>query len=166
LAGCSRTQNSVNIDYQMGERIVVGPLTYNVVESVWRSQLGDSLKVRIPEQRFLLLTISVTNGGGKEVSVPLMTLENPAGQTFRESENGDGIDGWFGLLRTLGPAQNQQGRVVFDVPLTSYRLRLTDGGESGNEKVAWVQIPLHLETDPGVETPLPGSAAPGAPTKK
>lgn len=158
LAACGNRQNSTIIDYQMGERVAVGPLTYNIVESAWRTQLGDALKIRIPDQRFLMLTITVTNGGGKEVSVPLLTLENQSGQTFRESESGDGVENWFGLLRTLAPAQTQQGRIVFDVPLTSYRLRLTDGGDPDSEKLAWVAIPLHLETDSGVEAPIPGGA--------
>lgn len=150
----------------MGERVTVGPLTYNVIESVWRSQLGDVFKTRVPQQRFLLIDITVTNGGGKEISVPLLTLENQSGETFPESENGEGVDNWFGILRTLSPAQTQQGRLVFDVPLTSYRLRLTDGGEPGTEKYAWVEIPLRIDTDTGVSSPIPGTATPPAPVKK
>ena len=154
--GCSSNrQNSVHLDYDMGERVTVGPLTYNVVESSWRSQLGSEFSLRSPQNRFLVITISVTNGGGHEISVPLLTLENTNGQTFLESDNGEGVDNWFGILRTLAPAQTQQGRVVFDVPLTSYKLRLTDGATSGNEKYSWVQIPLRMDTDPGVQTAPP-----------
>lgn len=141
----------------MGERVTVGPLTYNVVETAWRSQLGDVLRIRVPEQRFLLITISVTNGGGKEISVPLLTLENQSGKDFRETDQGEGVDNWFGLLRDLRPAETQQGRILFDVPLTSYRLRLTDGGDSGVEKYAWVEIPLRIDTDSGVTLPAPGN---------
>jgi hypothetical protein len=114
LSGCANRGNSSRTDYQMGERVTLGPLTYNVVETAWRSQLGDAFKVRIPEQRFLLVTISVTNGGGSDVSVPLLTLENHNGQSFRESDSGEGVDNWFGLLRNLNPAQTQQGRILFD----------------------------------------------------
>jgi uncharacterized protein DUF4352 len=156
LAGCATPQNPSGTEYQMGERVVLGPLTYNVIESVWRSQLGDALKVRIPDQRFLVLTISVTNGGGKQVSVPLFTLQNQNGQTFRESENGEELDNWFGLLRNLDPAQTQQGRILFDVVLSSYRLRVTDGGDPGTERFAWVQIPLRIDGDQGIDTPVPG----------
>jgi hypothetical protein len=156
LAGCAAPQNPSGTEYQMGERVVLGPLTYNVIESVWRSQLGDALKVRIPDQRFLVLTISVTNGGGKQVSVPLFTLQNQNGQTFRESENGEELDNWFGLLRNLDPAQTQQGRILFDVVLSSYRLRVTDGGDPGTERFAWVQIPLRIDGDQGIDTPVPG----------
>jgi len=157
LTGCGSRGDSLRIDYQMGERVTVGPLTYNVVESVWRSQLGDAFKLRIPDQRFLLLTISVTNGGGHEVSVPLLTLQNQNGQNYLESDNGEGVDNWFGLLRTLSPAQTQQGHILFDVPLTSYRLRVTDAGEPGSEKFAWVQIPLRMDSDSGATTPVPES---------
>ncbi|MGD1096477.1 MAG: DUF4352 domain-containing protein [Bryobacteraceae bacterium] len=158
LAGCGSKGNSIRIDYPMGERVNLGPLTYNVVESVWRSQLGDAFKIRVPDQRFFMITISVTNGGGRDVSVPLLSLENSTGQSFLESNNGEGVDNWFGLLRNLSPAQTQQGRILFDVPLTSYRLRLTDGGEPGSERYAWVDIPLRLDTDSGVEGPTPGNS--------
>lgn len=146
LAGCGRGA-ATRIDYQMGDRVPLGPLTYNVIETVWRSQLGNEFSVRMPEQRYLLITVSVTNGGGRAVSVPLLTLENEAGKQFTESDNGEGVDSWFGLLRTLEPAQTQQGRLLFDVPLGSYRLRLTDGGEPGSEKYAWVTIPLRIDSE-------------------
>lgn len=68
------------------------------------------------------------------------------------------MDGWFGFLRTISPAQTQQGRVVFDVPLSSYKLRLTDGGDPAIEKYAWVNIDLHMDPDMSVETP--GAAPP------
>jgi len=138
----------------MGERVSVGPLTYNVIETNWRSQLGSDFKVRLPERRFLLITISVTNGAGKVVSVPLFTLENQQGQTFQESDNGEGVENWFGLLRELNPAQTQQGRLLFDVPLGTYKLRVTDGGEPGAERFASINIPLRMDTDTGVESPV------------
>lgn len=151
LTGCQKAAPS-RIEYSMGEKISFGPLTYQVIDSSWQSQLGDTFKLRIPQQRFLLLTVSVTNGGGSDVSVPLFTLENANGQDFLESDNGDGVDNWFGLLRTITPAQTQQGKLVFDVPLTSYRLRLTDGAGPGLEKYTWVNIPLRLDVDT-VSTP-------------
>jgi hypothetical protein len=155
LAGCQR-QNSLNIEYPMGEKVPIGPLTYTVVETNWRTQLGELFRLRVPQQRFLLVTISVTNGGGNEVSIPLLQLENSNGQTFMESENGEGVDDWFGLLRTIKPAETQQGRMLFDVALTSYRLRVTDAGEPGSERYAYVQIPLRMDTDTQVQSPLPG----------
>ena len=155
LAGCQK-QNSEQINFQMGERITAGPLSYNVVQTVWKTQLGDLFNVRVPDHRFLMIMLSATNGGGKEVSIPFATLEGPNRQEFKEIEKGDGVDNWFGLLRTLNPAETKQGNLLFDVPLTSFRLRLTDGGETGTEKFVWVEIPLRLDTDTSIAAPAPG----------
>jgi hypothetical protein len=153
LSGCAGAKNQTRLDYSMGERVPLGPLTYNVLETDWRSQLGDGFKIRVPEQRFLLITVSATNGSGKEVSVPLLRLENQNNGSFLESDNGESVDNWFGLLRTLAPTETRQGRLLFDVALSSYRLRLTDGGEPGTEKYAWVDIPLRLDTGTEIQTP-------------
>jgi uncharacterized protein DUF4352 len=152
LTGCSK-QNSVQINFQMGDRITAGPVAYNVIQTVWRTQLGDIFKTRVPENRFLMITLSATNGASQEVSVPLLTLEGDNGKEYHELENGDGIDNWFGLIRTLSPAETRRGNIVFDVPLTSYRLRLTDGSEPGTEKFVWVDIPLRIDTDTSIEVP-------------
>jgi Domain of unknown function (DUF4352) len=156
LTGCAQKE-APRVQFQMGERANVGPLTYNVVETTWRSQLGSEFKMRLPQQRFLIVTVSVTNGGGKEISVPLFSVEDAKGQTFQESDSGEGVDNWFGLLRTLEAAQTQQGQLVFDVPLGSYKLRVTDGADPGVEKFAWIDLPLRLDADTGVDTPVPGS---------
>ena len=140
----------------MGERVTNGPVVYNVVQTVWRAQLGDLFTSRAPQNRFLLITLSATNGGGKEVALPFFTLDAPNGKEYTELQSGDGVENWFGLLRTLDPAETRQGNLVFDVPLTSYRLRLSDGGEPGTEKNVWVQIPLRLDTDTSVAMPAPG----------
>jgi len=155
LAGCKK-QGPEQIDFKMGERVTATPMTYNVVQTAWRTQLGDIFKVRVPERRFLLITLSATNGGGHPVSVPFLTLEGPNREEYKELENGDGIDNWFGLLREIAPAETKQGNVAFDVPLGSYSLRLTDGGEPGTEKFVWVEIPLRIDTDSTVDLPLPG----------
>jgi hypothetical protein len=152
---CASREGPARVEFQMGERANVGPLTYNVVETSWRSQLGNEFNLRFPQQRFLLVTISVTNGGGKEVSVPLFSLEDEKGQIVQESDKGDGVDNWFGLLRTIEPAQTSQGSLLFDVPLGSYKLRVTDGGDPGAEKFAWIDLPLRMDTDTGVDTPVP-----------
>lgn len=155
LNGCQR-QNSTQINYQMGERITDGPMVYNVVQTAWKTQFGDVLNIRTPQNRFLLIMLSATNSGGKEISLPFFTLEGPNGAEYKEVQTGDGVDNWFGLLRTLNPAETRQGNLVFDAPLTSYRLRLTDGGEPGTEKMVWVEIPLRLDTDTSISLPTPG----------
>jgi len=157
VSGCSRTPET-RTDYSMGERVQVGQMTYVIVESAWRAQLGESFRVRSPEQRFLLIKISVTNGTGKDVSIPLLTLKGANGQTYSELSNGEGVDSWFGLLRTISPGQTQQGNMVFDVPLTSYKLRVPDVADAGLERYVSVQIPLRLDPDLPIQSPTaPGS---------
>jgi hypothetical protein len=159
LAGCTQKRTSEQINYTMGERILDGPMVYNVVQTAWRTQLGDLYKVRTPDNRYLVISLSATNSGGKQVSVPFFVLEGPNGQQYPELQNGEGIENWFGLLRDIAPAQTKQGNIVFDVPLTSFRLRLTDGKDPGTEKYVWVDIPLRMDTDSTVSTPLPGPDA-------
>jgi len=156
LTGC-KNQTSEQINFQMGERAIATPMVYNVVQTTWRTQLGSVFKVRVPDHRYLLITLSATNSGGHQVSVPFFTLEGPNREEYKELENGDGIENWFGLLREIAPAETRQGNIAFDVPLASYRLRLTDGGEPGSEKSIWVEIPLRMDTDSTVATPIPGS---------
>ncbi|HVO96431.1 MAG TPA: DUF4352 domain-containing protein [Bryobacteraceae bacterium] len=152
--GCRNTGSS-RTEYQIGDKVPTGPLTYNVVERVWRSQLGEGFQIRVPQNRFLLVTLSATNGGGSEVSVPMLQLESADGKIYKEVESGEGVDNWFGLLRTIPPAQTLQGRLVFDVPLSTYRLRLSDGDAASGHFV-YVQIPLQIDADPVVEPPTVG----------
>jgi hypothetical protein len=153
LEGCQKAQES-RAQFAMGERVPVGQMTYSVIESAWRTQLGESFKIRTPEQRFLLVKISVTNGTGKDVSIPLLTLEGNSGQIYREIADGEGVDNWFGLLRTISPGQTQQGNVLFDVPLTSFKLRVPDINETGFEGYAVVDIPLRMDSDLPIQSPI------------
>lgn len=155
LSASCRPQVTARAEYQMGEKVPAGPLTYNVVEKVWRSQLGEMFQTRMPQNRFLVITISATNGGGAEVSVPMLQLEGPDGKLYPELDNGEGVDNWFGILRTLEPAQTGQGRILFDVPLSSYRLRLSDG-DSVSGHFSYVQIPLQIDADPPLVSPQLG----------
>ena len=152
LSSCNQ-QNSLQLSYKMGEKVSLGTLTYSVVEATWATQLGEGFKVRTPQQRFLVVTISVTNGGGKEVALPLLSLEDNRGQTLSESENVEGLQGSIGILRIVAPAQTLQGGLLFDVPLGTYKLRLTDGGEPGSEKYAYVDIPLSMQGD-NIQAPI------------
>lgn len=153
LAGCQQ-QVRTNLTYEMGERVEIGPFVYVVVESTWRSELGEGFQTRGAKNRFLMLTISVTNGGGSETSVPLLSIEGSNGQLYQESNDGTGVGNWLGVLRTAKPAETLQGRILFDAPLGPYRLRVPDGGETGYEKYSWVTIPLSLDSS-DVQTPLP-----------
>ena len=154
LAGCQREAEQ-KLSYAMGERVTNGPLTYVVVESSWSTQLGDIFQPRVPRNRFLLLSLSVTNGGGAPVSLPLLTLEDGNGRQYKELSDGTGVNNWMGILRTIDPGQTQQGRLLFDVPLTAFKLRMPNDGEPGYEKFAIVDIPLRIDSEE-IVAPLPG----------
>ncbi len=153
FSGCAKPQETRS-EYSMGERVPIGQMTYSVVESAWKTQLGESFRARTPEQRFLLLKISVTNGTGKDVSIPLLTLEGANNQTYPEIANGEGVDNWFGLLRTVNAGETQQGNILFDVPLTSYKLRIPDIADTQMERYVTVQIPLRLDSDLPIQSPV------------
>lgn len=150
LAGCQR-ESTKRSEYPMGEKLPIGSLVYDAVESGWRTQFGDVLEgLRTPKQRFLTITLSATNTGNTDVSLPFFVLENTDGQSFEEVQDGRGVDNWFGMLRTIAAGQTQQGRIVFDVPLASYKLRVTDGAGPAAEKYAWITIPLRMDVDSDV----------------
>lgn len=130
--------------YRMGERVVVGSLTYNVFDDLWKAQLGEGADVRIPKDRFFLVRINVVNGGASELMIPTFTLVDDSGQTFTELPNGDGVPAWTGYLRKVKPAESLQGNVVFDAPPKHYRLRVTD--ENGN-KTRDIDIPLAFNSE-------------------
>jgi hypothetical protein len=153
FTACQKPQVT-GTQFAMGERVPVGQMTYSVVESEWKTQLGESFKIRSPENRFLLIKLSVTNGTGQDASIPLLTLEASKGQTYRELSDGEGVVNWFGLLRTISPGQTQQGAIVFDVPLTSFKLRVPDISDPGFERYVTVQIPLRLDSDVPIQSPI------------
>jgi hypothetical protein len=140
-SGCSKPQ--MVREYRAGDSVTTGPLTFNVVQTSWRSQLEAFPVARIPDRNFLLIHVMVTNGGGSEVSIPLLKLENTKGESFAESENGSGVDNWLGLLRHVSPAQSSDGWLLFDVPTNAYRLRVSDG-DIEHEQFAYIDIPLSI----------------------
>ncbi len=132
--------------FQMGQGVPVGQLTYNVIETKWRSQLGGGPSAKIPKNRFLLVKLTISNANKQTSSIPEMTLVNASGENFQELTEGiDSVDKWLGVLRNLSPGQTEEGMVVFDVPLGAYKLMVLDGGDPGAEKKALIEIPLQLE---------------------
>src|SRR5262245_61956880 len=118
LSGYSCSQGSKGknaMTYRMGEKASVGKLVYNVTEAQWKTSLGESGTPRVPEHRFLLLTLTITNSGPETVGVPLLSVYSPSGKPTREVENGDHIPSWLGLLRMIKPVETVQGTIVFDV---------------------------------------------------
>lgn len=142
--GCKSSSEATFIGtFHMGEKVQVGPLVYQVLESNWRTELGGG--GRTPRDRYLFVKVNITNTAGSAVAVPGLAIEG-AGKTYNEvTEETDKVDNWFGLLRNIGPSQTEQGWIVFDAPMTAYKLIVTDAGEIGKEKFAHVDVPVQLE---------------------
>lgn len=107
--------------------------------------------MRVPKDRFFLVRLSVVNGGSTELPVPTLTLVNDSGQTFTELPDGEGVPSWAGYLRQVKPAETLQGNVVFDVPPSHYRLRVTD--ENGL-KTRDIDLPLAFASE-APDMPMP-----------
>lgn len=146
LGSCGTKNQNTKHAFQMGEKMQVGPFIYNVLETKWVPQLGDMFSQRIPTQRFLLVHLTVTNSGGKEAAIPLLKVENRQGQEFQEDQNGQGVDGWLGLLRNLAPAATEEGWILFDVPPNSYSLRCSAGGDLENEQSLLIELPYNMDS--------------------
>ena len=145
LTGCGSGARVARASHQMGERVQVGPLIYNVLEADWFDEIQAPTRARVPNARFLVIRITITNSGNKEVNVPLLNLEKADGSSFMELSEGEGVEEWIGVLRTVSPAETQSGRIVFDVRPGAYSLRLSDGSELERERTALVAIPLKLK---------------------
>jgi hypothetical protein len=70
-----------------------------------------------------------------------MTLVDDAGKVYNELPDGTGVLRWLGVVRSVEPAQTEQGSIVFDAPPVHYRLRLTD--ETDKEDI-YVDLPLNF----------------------
>ncbi len=147
FCGCRKTPGAERTSYRMGDRVQVGTLIYNVLEADWKSQLGDGPAARVPKDRFLVLRVTVTNGGGRQASVPSFTIEDDRGRTFGEETSGEGVLQWLGVIRRIDPAQTDDGRILFDAPPASYKLHVSDETDltQTQEKFSLIRIPLNLE---------------------
>jgi len=133
--------------YTMGERAEAGKIVYGVLEASWRRQLGEAEHPRLPQKEFLLVRLSITNGGAAEASVPPATLVAASGAEYPELTDGAGVEEWLGILRHLKPEETQFGWILFDAPRGDYQLRVTDDAfDPAEAAVALIQIPLKMES--------------------
>ncbi len=146
----------VNV-FRLGEKVQVGTLIYTVLEAKWLPQIGDGPTARVPQRRFLIVHLSVTNSGGQELSLPALTVADQTGQSFDESMDGHEIPYWLGILRKMKPADTLDGTVVFDVDPKSYKLKLDDGSGPTN---SMVELPLQFEAG---RTVMPSPIEPPTP---
>lgn len=151
LSSCGKHADSVRT-FRMGEKVEVGSLVYTVVSADWRPELGDGNNAK---DRFLVIQLSVTNGGGSPMASPLTHLIDAQGKEYGELQEVRNFSQWMGLIRNVSPASTESGAIVFDVPLAIYKLKVSDGNVE-NEKSAQVEIPLELNgpaTAPTVSLP-------------
>src|ERR1019366_5324148 len=96
LAGCSKAPKQEAKLYGAGEKAPVGGLSYSLVDSQILQQLGDDPgSPRMPQNRFIVVQVSITNAGNEEVSIPGMTLVDDGGQTYKELADGTGVQRWL-----------------------------------------------------------------------
>ena len=141
----------------MGDRVQLGSLIYIAYDSQWLTHAGDGASARIPENRFFVVRVSVTNSGAGNVAIPAMTVTDDDGKVYDELPNGDQVPQWIGFVRSVKPADSLQGNVVFDCSPRRYRLKVSDENEQNS---ALIDIPLTF----GAETPEVPS--PDLPEKK
>ena len=149
--------------FKMGERAAIGKLTYSVLESTYSAQLSSAGKPRMAEKRFLVIRMSITNGSGKEAEIPLFRLVDDKGVETPELQEADFLPGWFGLIRKVGPTMTEEGRILFDVSPRPYKLEVTDGGQTGKEQLAFIEIPMDFDTAEPIPTGVQAPAIPVAP---
>ena len=147
LCSCSKTEAVVEPvrTYQIGEKVKLPPLMYTVFEKQWATEFGIGAEARLPKTRFYLIRIGATNTGSSEAYVPNMTLEDDAGGTCAETQDGTGAPHWLGYLRSVKPADTIQGNILFDCAPKHYKLKLTN--EDG--LAAYVDLPLSFDNADG-----------------
>jgi hypothetical protein len=146
LSSCGEERAFPVRTYNMGEKVELGHINYQVFETQWMPQIGEGAEARIPKQRYFLVRIAAINSGGADVMVPTMTIQDDSGTVYNELSDGTGVPEWAGYLRNVKPALAARGNIVFDAPPRHYKLKVTD--ESG-ERTALIDIPLNF----GAETP-------------
>ena len=144
LSSCTPPKVKDNrIRHAMGQRVTVGSFTYNILEAKWEASLGEAPHVRMPQRRFLLVRLSVTNGGGSSMGFPTLALLTEGDAKISEVEDTKDVPDTLGLIRLLGPGETVIGWILFDAPQNNYLLEMTDGNVE-NEQNGLVELPLRL----------------------
>jgi hypothetical protein len=146
LSGCQRSVVPDRIG-AMGAPLAVGQLTYTAVETEWRDSIESSKGPRIPNNRFLLINVTVANASSEQKAAPLLHVVDAKGGVHAEIAEGDGVADWMGYLRLLTPRESRSGRLLFDVPQGACKLRVSSGGDPENEQTALIDLPLQLNSD-------------------
>jgi hypothetical protein len=143
FGGCQEKAKPVPV-YSMGDKVTAGHLVYTALETQWLTQLGQGANQRIPQNRFLVIHVAVTNSGGSQATVPNFTVEDDRGSSFAELTNGDQLAEWMSSLKLVSPTDSIQGTILFDVVPRHYRLRVFD---ENAQQSALIDIPLNVSPD-------------------
>ena len=73
----------------------------------------------------------------------MLNLVDSADRTYPELNDVPMQEEWLGMLRMIQPGDTDLGWIVFDVPKTSYLLRVSDGAVE-DEHVGYIDIPYTL----------------------
>ena len=145
VSGCGEVKKESGAKpWVMGERVPLGPYTYTVMEAEWKQELNGSKGKMLPKDRFLVLKLAVTNGGGERKSLSYLQIRDDKDKEFAEFTEVEGVPGWMGILRDIAVAGTEQGLIFFDVPLGHYRLVVNDGGAPGEERTSLIDLPLSM----------------------
>jgi hypothetical protein len=161
LASCGERAWEVHT-YSLGQKVQLGNLTYLGIETRWLPAFGDGPAARAAQNQFLLVRLSVTNGGNSDAAVPNFIVEDSTGHRFPELTDGSGVQDWVGALRTLAPADTLVGNAAFDVPTGHYTMHILD---EDNRHEALIDLPLDFQAAP-VEAPGLDLRTEPAPAKK
>jgi hypothetical protein len=149
--------------YPLGQKVQLGSLMYLGIETQWLPAFGEGPAARAAENQFLLVRLSVTNGGNAEASVPNFSVEDSTGRRFPELRDGEGVQDWIGTLRTLAPADTLVGNAAFDVATGHYTLHILD--ENGQHE-ARIDLPLNFQNGPAEDPGLDLRIGPNPNKKK
>jgi len=130
--------------FPLGEKVALGHLVYSAYETQWLTQIGTGTDARVPQNRFLLVRVSVTNSGGEPIACPALTIVDDNGTSYSEMSDGQGVPQWIGYIRQINQADTMQGNLLFDAPPKHYKLRVTD--EEG-QREAMIDLPLEFTSE-------------------
>jgi len=140
-ASCGGTAKPIS-QHRLGEKVAVGSITYSALTADYRQQIAgakDPVK-----DRYLVIFLSATNGTSQVATLPHTRLIAANGKEIPELTEIDGFPQWLGLLRTVSASGTEQGYVVFDAPVGTYKLQVSSGGDPEKEQLAQIEIPANL----------------------
>lgn len=140
LAACTQKPKPART-FPLGEKITLGHLVYSAYETQWLPQIGAGPNARIPQSRFFLVRISITNSSGDSITSPNLSIVDDNGNSYEELSDGTGVPKWIGYIRQINESDTLQGNLVFDAPPRHYKLRVAD---EDVQRTALIDLPLEF----------------------